>query len=701
MDCVNICFICDDKFSLPTGVAIQSLSENRNVDIYYNVYIICYNVSIENKNKLVKMNQNKFSVQLIDLSNIKKYDNLSITGLHVTPTALFKFDLPNIFSDLEKIIYIDGDVLIKEDLYPLYSIDIDNEYAGVVRDRRAFFYKRKTLYERLKIDYNEYFNTGMMVLNLKKMRDDNIPYKLLDYRLKGKNDFMDQDAFNVVFGNCVRYLSLKYNSITTCINDADIEHINQFYLEEKFNSKEDLFNKSIIWHFASPEKPWKYTNVKYRKYWLQYYYKSSFKDIPLENNVFDFEKRSEKISRLKSIIGENYSNVKLSIIIPVYNSEYFISECLDSIIQQTVFENFEVICIDDGSTDNTYFVLKLYQRRDPRIRIFHQKNLYAGVARNKGIESANGEYITFIDADDKLSSGKALKNILELAYKNNADMACCNARDMYPNGKDVGNILSYNLRTEYIPKKSVFSIDELNEFAFLTFGGAPWSKLYKRNFLLKNNIKFLSLKRSEDFYFVQISLIKADRISISKESLIHHRRETGNNLEAKKDETPLIFWEADKMFYSYLLENGLYDKYELAAKLVSLNRFRYNLFAMKTFDGFKTVYEYGKKEILPYLNVKDKNIVLPDYIKITITEVENTQSAGEFVYFKWKNNLNRLVTLENKIKHSSNIEKGYSYRIGRKITFVPRKIRGTYRCYKTYGLVYTLKRIKKEIRKYV
>lgn len=406
----------------------------------------------------------------------------------------------------------------------------------------------------------------------------------------------------------------------------------------------------------------------------------------------DFEKRNAKNLRLKSIIRKNYSNIKLSIIIPVYNAEHFISECLDSIIHQTAFENFEVICIDDGSTDNTHSVLKLYQEIDPRIRIFHQNNLYAGVARNKGIENANGEYITFIDSDDKLSSGEALKNILELADENNADIVCCNAIDMYPNGKDAGNMLNYNLRTEYIPKKSVFSLNELKEFAFFSFGGVPWAKIYKRSFLLKNNIKFLSLKRSEDFYFVQISLIKANRISISKESLIHHRRETGNNLEAQKDETPLIFWEADKMFYSYLLENNLYDEYEFAAKLVSLNRYRYNLFAMKSFEGFRTVYEYGKKEILPYLIIKNKNITIPDCIKITIKEVLNSKSINDLLYLKKKHDLNRfLINMENKI-----IENGCSYKIGKRIIFVLRRMEEMFTHYRTCKYIFGLRNILKK-----
>ena len=618
MNHIDICFICDDHFALPTGVAVQSLIENCDMDNYYNVYIICHKVSEINKQRFLQINANNFSIQLIDLSSVKCYEKLLIDGLHVTPAALFKFDLPNIFSELDKIIYVDGDVIIRKDLYSLYSIDIRDKYAAVVRDRRAFFYKGMNLFDRLGISCNEYFNTGMMVLNLKKMREDEIPSKLLDYRINGKNDFMDQDAFNVVCNNCVKYISLRYNSITTCIQYMDIEHINKFYPEEIFVSKEDLFDKSVIWHFASPEKPWKYTNIKHRKYWLQYFYCSTFRDVVLNCNMFDFENRSRNNKRLQDLIGKDYANIKLSIIIPVYNAEVFIGKCLDSIIQQKVFENFEVICVDDGSIDNTSLVLELYRRRDPRIRVFSQNNSYAGVARNLGMSVAHGTYITFIDADDELGSGASLKNALDLAYQNNVDIVCCNAGEMSPEGKK-GSICGWNLRFQYIPKKEIFKLEELDDNAFLAFGGCSWGKVYKRSFLMKHNINFPKVKRSEDFYFVQIALMEAASISVLNDVLIYHRGETGNNLEAGKDETPLIFWDVEKMFYSYLVKNNLYNKYEKAAKICSLNRFRYNLLAMKTFEGYKKVYEYGKCEILPYLTtLEHDNKHTPPGIFLTI-----------------------------------------------------------------------------------
>ena len=92
---------------------------------------------------------------------------------------------------------------------------------------------------------------------------------------------------------------------------------------------------------------------------------------------------------------------KISVIIPIYNSEKYLEECLDSILNQTL-KDIEIICVDDGSTDNSLTILENYAQRDKRIQIFSQQNLHAGIARNHGLEKASGEYVHFMDSDDLL-----------------------------------------------------------------------------------------------------------------------------------------------------------------------------------------------------------------------------------------------------------------------------------------------------------
>ena len=102
---------------------------------------------------------------------------------------------------------------------------------------------------------------------------------------------------------------------------------------------------------------------------------------------------------------------KISIIVPVYNVEKYLKECLDSLINQTL-EDIEIICINDGSTDNSLAILEEYQKKDSRIKVFSQRNQGVSAARNLGIEKATGEYLTFLDSDDRLEL-----NTCEILYK--------------------------------------------------------------------------------------------------------------------------------------------------------------------------------------------------------------------------------------------------------------------------------------------
>ena len=104
--------------------------------------------------------------------------------------------------------------------------------------------------------------------------------------------------------------------------------------------------------------------------------------------------------------------VKISIIMPIYNAEIYLEESVNSILNQN-FEDFELICIDDGSTDNSLAILNEISKKDSRLRVISQKNLGAGAARNKGIKESLGEYICFIDSDDYV-----IPEYLEIAYDN-------------------------------------------------------------------------------------------------------------------------------------------------------------------------------------------------------------------------------------------------------------------------------------------
>ena len=169
---------------------------------------------------------------------------------------------------------------------------------------------------------------------------------------------------------------------------------------------------------------------------------------------------------------------KVSIIIPVYNSEKYIGRCIDSILNQT-YTNYELILIDDGSTDNSLKILNDYKKKDNRIRVYSQKNKGVAITRNRGIKLSNGQYICFIDNDDYIEN-KYLENLVS---------NCCNNDFVIGGYKRVSD------------DKILFK-KKLKNTNFSKFENvAPWGKLIKKSYLINNKIEFFSFPIGEDIIF--------------------------------------------------------------------------------------------------------------------------------------------------------------------------------------------------------
>lgn len=186
----------------------------------------------------------------------------------------------------------------------------------------------------------------------------------------------------------------------------------------------------------------------------------------------------------------------ISIIIPVYNLEKYIPKCLDSLINQT-YNNIEIICVNDGSSDNSLQVLNEYAQKDSRIKVINQKNQGVSVARNVGIDNATGDYIIFVDGDDWIDLDTC-EYLMEYMSQSNADLLYFNNRNVYKNGRcynpcrlKLDNLVASNLFENFENKK--FILNNLSCFRFL----------YKSKFILDNNAKFIEdLSCGEDNIFV-------------------------------------------------------------------------------------------------------------------------------------------------------------------------------------------------------
>lgn len=208
--------------------------------------------------------------------------------------------------------------------------------------------------------------------------------------------------------------------------------------------------------------------------------------------------------------------VDISVIVPIYNAEKYLNKCVDLLINQTKKE-LEFILVNDGSTDKTEEIIKSY--KDSRIKYFKNKNQGIGKTRNFGIEKATGKYIMFLDSDDYLKN-----NACEILYKSvektDADLAICDFYKIYDSGvEEKIKLLSFKPTTL---RKTPSLVNEINL--------APWNKLYKKELITKNKIKFVENLKYEDAPFVIEAFSKAGKIIKVDEYLnyylIHGNSET-------------------------------------------------------------------------------------------------------------------------------------------------------------------------------
>lgn len=199
---------------------------------------------------------------------------------------------------------------------------------------------------------------------------------------------------------------------------------------------------------------------------------------------------------------------KISVIIPLYNTEKYIGDCLDSVLSQN-YPNLEIIVVDDGSTDNSVLIAKSY-----KVNVIEQKNMGVSVARNTGINAATGEYIHFIDADDKLLNNDFYERVMNGI--GNADIAVVGVVDEKYGDKPVENFKSEKL---YYGKQSKISISKVARRP------AVWRFVFRRRFLIKNKLKFESGRiTSQDVMFTIPAIFYATAIATIPNTFYWYRR---------------------------------------------------------------------------------------------------------------------------------------------------------------------------------
>jgi glycosyltransferase involved in cell wall biosynthesis len=292
---------------------------------------------------------------------------------------------------------------------------------------------------------------------------------------------------------------------------------------------------------------------------------------------------------------------KVSVIMPVYNAEAYLNECMESVLNQSLKE-IEVICVDDGSTDRSVAILEEYRKQDSRLIILRQKNLYAGTARNNGMKIARGKYLSFLDADDIFESDM-LEESYKQAEKVNADIVVFGGRCFE---KDISKAYDYPalLRTDMLPDNEVFEPDENFEYLFNFTTPSPWNKLYRRSFIEDNQLSFQECKRVNDAYFVKVSLAMAKRIGIVNKNFIYYRTNNSLSLQGSLNESPLQFYWVLSDIKDKLLSISKFKANEKSFRRFSLSFCIYNLERLTDEKAFVELYNALREYIFEQLGIK-------------------------------------------------------------------------------------------------
>lgn len=294
---------------------------------------------------------------------------------------------------------------------------------------------------------------------------------------------------------------------------------------------------------------------------------------------------------------------KISIIIPLYNNEKYIYECINSIISQS-YKNLEIIIVDDGSTDKSCLVCE--EIRDDRITLIKQNNFGAPAARNEGLKRSCGEYIMFLDSDDCLYSNKVIEEIITEVEEDNYDLY-------------IGNVQEIKESGEYIRNKIIFNTKISNDIeqTFLC-DPVPAGKLYKRSLIEQYNIYFDNLKIGQDLNFYLKYIAVCQNIKKS-DKVIASYRILDNSISRTYGLKVLNISESLNKVECFYKENHLYEKYSYLLNIVKFVHL-YNQFVKYVYINKKYIrnivkYYFTNEIINMNINYKLYSIDTVRYLK--------------------------------------------------------------------------------------
>lgn len=349
---------------------------------------------------------------------------------------------------------------------------------------------------------------------------------------------------------------------------------------------------------------------------------------------------------LKHLVNfsKNPKKPRISVIIPIYNVEQYLEEALNSLLNQT-FIDFELLCVNDGSPDNSLAILEEFSKKDSRVKIINKENGGCGSARNKALDEASGEYIYFFDPDDYVLPN-TLEDLYVNAIQNESDLAIFKIA-RFIDGQDI----EYD--SPYFDFDNVFKGVNFNRFTFdyhdvkryvMNAAFAPWSKLYKKSFLDSyDDFRFDLGLAFDDVPFHVKSMLRAKKISFVPKFLYHYRYANPTSVNHTSTKNKDIFKIFD-LVEKFLKDNEYYDELKYEFYEFCLNHTSYYIIPSNSEEYFKLAKE--KYASIDYKYVEN----LSEYMKKVYEFVLVSENLNEY-----KLRLENYLTNNNNLKLKKDI----------------------------------------------
>ena len=275
------------------------------------------------------------------------------------------------------------------------------------------------------------------------------------------------------------------------------------------------------------------------------------------------------------------SDIKISVVVPVYNVEKYLEQCLNSIINQT-FKDIEIICINDGSKDNSLKIIEEFAAKDKRIRIINKENEGISAARNQGMGLAQGEYISFIDSDDWIEENY-LEALYTAAKKYDSDIAC----------SSIIRVTGKRHRKKIIYKKEEFTTesDKKNELTKVPINSYVWNKIYKRVSLLKSGVKFPVGRVYEDVVWCIKAIYYLNGVVTVPDAVYYYRKNPTSIMSTKSEQNAKDYALSEKEMLAFAKEHNIkiLDGYKYSKR----DRYRFlGITLLKCFYYYPDIIEY-------------------------------------------------------------------------------------------------------------